>query len=418
MTSSTASTPTTHEPGVLYTDDLGRPCVRVTSDATLDAFWERLRHNQYPENLMLVADPGETPMGRNTLTVPPMLPSGMALHVASGSVSTHQSRIYVEVTGRGDFESLSNEPMDRVVLRDFAYARVRRGSEVVASGDSGVDVRGGESPVGDVTLHGRASATTYNCVVHVYDDATVECHNGDAYVYDRGDVAVYGGTAELYGQAKAEAWDHASVTARESSSVTAYDAHVESYDNASVNAFNGCDLLAHGKSTVTAQGSVNLTADPGVTMRVDRFVKVEILGDATNSDITDITPSYLSEERPERVRYPVLDEEKVVLILNSGTTDPPHLVKFARRDGEVVAVSEFNKYRLKWNPPMSVLVGNGSHLMTKLEALTPDERRVTKPWAKFAGQGTGHCVLCGRELRNPDSQSQGYGPECADKLAP
>lgn len=114
--------------------------------------------------------------------------------------------------------------------------------------------------------------------------------------------------------------------------------------------------------------------------------------------------------------HPIHEDEKVVLARRPlWTTDDANLVKFTRRDGEVVAVSRFNGS--KWDPSISVLVGEGKKLKTMVESQTPDERRVTKAWAKFAGQSLGHCVMCGRELRDPTSIALGYGPECVNKLA-
>lgn len=56
--------------------------------------------------------------------------------------------------------------------------------------------------------------------------------------------------------------------------------------------------------------------------------------------------------------------------------------------------------------------GKWSYAKGAIHNLVP-ETRVSLELAKAFGVQTGRCMICGRELTNPDSIAQGIGPICA-----
>lgn len=112
--------------------------------------------------------------------------------------------------------------------------------------------------------------------------------------------------------------------------------------------------------------------------------------------------------------FPLTEEESVLSV-------PGHngefIVKTTRRGGELVALTQFDLQNMRWGASAATVAGVGKAAKDLLESVAPHERRVTKRVASYIGVYTGQCLMCGRDLQDPDSLESGYGPECRDKLS-
>jgi len=112
--------------------------------------------------------------------------------------------------------------------------------------------------------------------------------------------------------------------------------------------------------------------------------------------------------------FPLTDEESVLSV-------PGHngefIVKTTRREGQLVALTQFDLQGMRWGASAATVAGVGKAAKDSLESVAPHARRVPKNVASYIGVYTGQCLMCGRDLQDPDSLARGYGPECRDKLS-
>lgn len=93
------------------------------------------------------------------------------------------------------------------------------------------------------------------------------------------------------------------------------------------------------------------------------------------------------------------------------------VVKFGFKDGAPHTVQELDTSTYAWGRTMVVVSPAGKALVEAAKLSSAEERKVPAETARaYAEASGGSCLLCGRALSDPTSQTRGYGPECASKV--